>query len=57
MIILYPVGRYQLVCDNGINYSNSCFAECDGVTYTEGACDDEPSDCEATIVTVVVEIG
>ena len=31
---------------NGITYSNSCFADCDGVTYSEGACDDQPVDCE-----------
>lgn len=32
---------YQPVCgSNGNTYSNSCFAECDGITnYTEGACE------------------
>ena len=38
---------YDPVCgDDGIEYSNSCFAECAGVSYTQGVC---PLDQEAVI--------
>ncbi len=32
-------GEYAPVCgDNGVEYGNSCFADCKGVAYTQGPC-------------------
>ncbi len=36
-------GSYAPVCgSNGVSYINSCFADCAGVTYTDGQCTEEP---------------